>query len=71
MPRSDRAEFWTEERCYITELHSCDQSPEASLALARVEPGVITQLHRLDYISERYIVRKGESTGGHGSLRSL
>jgi mannose-6-phosphate isomerase-like protein (cupin superfamily) len=62
IPRSDRAEFWTEERCYITELHNCDQSPEASLALARVEPGVTTQLHRLDGVSERYIVRAGEGT---------
>jgi mannose-6-phosphate isomerase-like protein (cupin superfamily) len=62
IPRSDRAEFWTEERCYITELHNCDQSPEASLALARVEPGVTTQLHRLDGVSERYILRKGEGT---------
>jgi mannose-6-phosphate isomerase-like protein (cupin superfamily) len=59
VPASDRGEFWTGERCYITELHNCDQSPEASLALARVEPGVTTQLHRLDGVSERYIVRKG------------
>ena len=62
IPRNDQAEFWTEERCYITELHNCDQSPEASLALARVEPGVTTQLHRLDGVSERYILRKGEGT---------
>lgn len=55
-----QGEFWTEERCYITELHNCDLSPEASLALARVEPGVTTQLHRLDGVSERYIIRKGE-----------
>ena len=34
--------------------------PEASLALARVEPGVTTQLHRLAGVSERYILRKGE-----------
>ncbi|MCO5162310.1 MAG: cupin domain-containing protein [Mesorhizobium sp.] len=60
VPASGRGEFWTGERCYITELHNCDQSPEASLALARVEPGVTTQLHRLDGVSERYIVRKGE-----------
>jgi mannose-6-phosphate isomerase-like protein (cupin superfamily) len=62
VPAQDGAEFWTDERCYITELHNCDQSPEASLALARVEPGVTTQLHRLDGVSERYILRKGEGT---------
>jgi mannose-6-phosphate isomerase-like protein (cupin superfamily) len=53
-------EFWTEERCFITELHNCDASPEASLAVARVEPGVTTQLHALDGVTERYIVRRGE-----------
>lgn len=60
VPKSSQGEFWTDERCYITELHNCDASPEASLALARVEPGVTTQLHRLDGVTERYIVRKGE-----------
>lgn len=53
-------EFWTGERCFITELHNCDASPEASLAIARVEPGVTTQLHALDGVTERYIVRRGE-----------
>ncbi|WP_274425997.1 cupin domain-containing protein [Chelativorans sp. YIM 93263] len=54
-----REEFWTEERCHITELLNDTSSPEASLAIARVEPGVTTQLHKLDGIAERYIVRKG------------
>lgn len=54
-----KAEFWTEERCFITELMNCPESPDASLAIARVEPGVTTQLHRLDGVTERYIVRKG------------
>ena len=62
IPRNDAAEFWTEERCYITELHNSDQSPDASLALARVEPGVTTQLHRLDGVCERYILREGQGT---------
>lgn len=52
-------EFWTEERCYITELMNDPASPDASLAIARVEPGVTTQLHKLAGVSERYIVRKG------------
>jgi len=60
VPSSTAGEFWTDERCYITELHNADASPEASLAIARVEAGVTTQLHRLDGICERYIVRKGE-----------
>ncbi|MGE0500309.1 MAG: cupin domain-containing protein [Rhizobiaceae bacterium] len=60
IPKGNGGEFWTGERCYITELHNSDASPEASLALARVEAGVTTQLHRLDGVCERYVVRKGE-----------
>ncbi len=55
-----KGEFWTDERCYITELHNCDASPEASLAVARVEVGVTTQLHSLTGVIERYILRQGE-----------
>ncbi len=60
VPASSKGEFWTSERCYITELHNSDASPEASIAIARVQPGITTQLHRLDGVCERYIVRKGE-----------
>ncbi|MGD9915780.1 MAG: cupin domain-containing protein [Rhizobiaceae bacterium] len=60
VPRGTQGEFWTDERCFITELHNSDVSPESSLAIARVEAGVTTQLHRLDGVCERYIVRKGE-----------
>lgn len=55
-----QGEFWTDERCYITELHNCDASPEASLAVARVEVGVTTQLHSLAGVIERYVLRQGE-----------
>jgi mannose-6-phosphate isomerase-like protein (cupin superfamily) len=57
--RARSVEFWTEERCHITELLNDGRSPEVSLALARVEPGVTTQLHRLVGIAERYLVRRG------------
>ena len=53
-------EFWTEERCYITEVLNNPKVPEFSLAIARVEPGVTTQLHALRGISEIYILRQGE-----------
>lgn len=59
VPAGDQTEFWTEERCFITELHNAAASPETSLALARVEPGVVTQLHRLAGVTERYVVRRG------------
>lgn len=59
VPNAHAGEFWTEERCYITELLNSPASPEVSLAIARVEPGVTTQLHKLAGVSERYIVRSG------------
>lgn len=53
------AETWTRERCYITELVN-DPSIEAfSLAIARVEPGVTTERHRLS-VDEWYVIRSGQ-----------
>lgn len=57
---SDDGEFYTQERCHITELMNSPLSPDVSLALARVEPGVTTQLHHLAGIAERYVLREGE-----------
>ena len=64
-----QGEFWTTERCFITELLNDEASPEASLALARVEPGVTTELHKLAGISERYVVRRGEGIVEIGGVK--
>ena len=56
---TNNAEFWTEERCYITELCNVEQLASGSLAIARVEPGVTTQLHALKGVTETYIVIEG------------
>lgn len=53
-------EFFTDERCYITELCNTSFSPDGSLALARVESGTKTQLHSLSDTKEVYIVVDGE-----------
>lgn len=53
------AEFMTDERCSITELLNVEESPEASLALARVAPGVTTRLHSVTGTVERYIILVG------------
>lgn len=58
-PAGGDGEFWTGERCYITELVNSDKSPDVSLAIARIEPGVRTQLHSLSGVEEIYIVRSG------------
>jgi len=57
-----RGEFWTDERCYITELCNTELAPASSLAIARVEVGVTTQLHALTGITETYIVIAGSGT---------
>ena len=52
-------EFYTEERCYITELCNSGYNAGASLAIARVEVGLTTQLHSLTGTTETYIVIDG------------
>ena len=54
------AEFPTDERCFITEQLNLAASPDASLALARVAPGVTTRLHAVAGTTERYIILSGE-----------
>ena len=51
-------EFRTRERCYIRELVNDPAIAEFSLAIARVEPGIITELHSLD-VDEWYVVMDG------------
>lgn len=53
------AEFDTDERCAITELLNVPQSPAASLALARVAPGVTTRLHAVAGTVECYVILEG------------
>lgn len=64
----NRAEFWTGERCFITELLNDPSMPEASLARARVEPGITTALHRLD-VEETYVIEAGEGLMQVGEAR--
>ena len=52
-------EFWTGERCWITELLNNDRYPEVSVARTRVEPGVTTDLHSLS-VSEWYLIESGQ-----------
>jgi len=54
----DSREFRTRERCHITELINDPQTGEFSLAEARVEPGVTTELHWLE-VAEWYVIRRG------------
>ena len=62
LPRDDISspEFWTDERCFITECLNSEEIEEFSLAIARVRPAVTTQLHCLRDTKEIYIIRKGK-----------
>lgn len=58
--RPDAAtEYYTDERCWILESANRADDPAVSIARARVEPGVITQWHALDGITERYVIIEG------------
>ncbi len=54
-----QTEVWTSERCYITELLNDAELPDVSLARARVEPGITTELHALS-VAEWYVLEQGE-----------
>lgn len=59
IPKSVKGEIWTEERCFIKEILNDDSFPDFSMAIARVEVGVTTQLHLLKGIVETYVIKKG------------
>ncbi len=54
-----KAEYLTEERCYISELFNTAADPAVSVARARVAPGVTTKRHRVRETVERYVILQG------------
>lgn len=60
LPADPAGEFFTPERCHIRELFNLPSWPDASVARARVEPGITTQLHALTGIREIYVIETGE-----------
>jgi len=54
-----KEEFYTSEKCYITELSNTPDDPDVSIGRARVEPGVTTRRHRLKGTFERYVIISG------------
>ena len=53
------SEYFFTEGCYILELANSPDDPNLSIARARVKPGVTTRLHRLQGITERYVILEG------------
>ncbi len=68
LPFRPSSEFYTSEGCYITELCNSPADAEASIARARVAPGVTTRWHRLRGISERYVILEGRGRMEVGEL---
>jgi mannose-6-phosphate isomerase-like protein (cupin superfamily) len=59
--RQDQSyEYYAAENCYITELSNTPDDPDASIARARVKPGVTTRRHRLRGTAERYYILSGK-----------
>ena len=52
--------LFTAEGCYINELLNSVHDPDVSIARVRVEPGVTTRLHRLNGVTERYVILQGQ-----------
>jgi mannose-6-phosphate isomerase-like protein (cupin superfamily) len=61
-------EFYTPERCYITELSNSATDPQLSIARARVAPGVTTSWHLLKQSVERYCIISGMGLVEVGAL---
>jgi len=55
----ERQEFTTAERCSILEVWNHASDKGASIARARVAPGITTQPHRLHGVVERYLIIEG------------
>jgi mannose-6-phosphate isomerase-like protein (cupin superfamily) len=68
LPFNRSAEVYTPERCYIIELSNTADDPEASIALARVKPGITTRWHRLAATTERYLILEGRGRVEVGDL---
>jgi mannose-6-phosphate isomerase-like protein (cupin superfamily) len=64
------AEYFTPELCHINELANTADDPEASVARARVAPGVTTHWHRLAVTTERYVILEGRGRVEIGDLRA-
>ena len=61
-------EFYTQEKCFITELSNSSDDPDLSIARARVASGITTRWHRLHGTGERYFILQGSGRVEIGDL---
>jgi mannose-6-phosphate isomerase-like protein (cupin superfamily) len=61
-------ESFTPEQCYILEVSNSADDEAASIARARVTPGVTTRWHRVKDTAERYVILEGRGRVEVGEL---
>jgi mannose-6-phosphate isomerase-like protein (cupin superfamily) len=61
-------EYYTSERCYISEISNSSDDENASIARARVASGVTTAWHKLQDVEERYLIISGKGLAEIGDL---
>lgn len=62
-------EYYLAERCYINELANTEQDAELSIARVRVPAGTTTSWHKLNGITERYVIIEGHATVEIGTVK--
>ena len=67
-PLDASKEFFTPEQCYIIEVSNSADDEAASIARARVAPGVTTRWHRVNGTAERYVILEGRGRVEVGDL---
>lgn len=65
----EESEYYFDEGCYIIELSNSADNDQISIARARVEPGVTTKWHRLNGITEQYIILEGTGLVEVGNIK--
>lgn len=62
------SEYFFDEGCHITEWWNSPVDPQASIARARLEPGMATRWHCLHGVTERYVILSGSGQVEVGEL---
>ncbi len=65
---SPNDEYLSDEGCFILELYNSSEDPAVLIARARVESAVTTRLHRLEGVTERYVILEGVGSVEVGAL---
>ena len=70
LPFNPATEYFFDEGCFIIEMLNTDDDPHVSVARARVTPGACTKWHRLQGITERYVILEGTGRVEVGGMLS-